>query len=710
MSDSAQIRLLYAPTKSGKSVSNVTVYAHSGEDVMTKVLTVVTQNNLTSILALSKDTCMMNAGACAIAEDTVLLSSVGCPGMMLDSVDLVSGEINILNSFPDSVSDSVAFPLRFVFDPDSSIADTLVATVYAHDGRRVYDTTISIVAQSIQPPLRFILDSTAIAFGTKYCQPITSMLGILTNACDTLAIDSIVPSNANFTLVNAPSMLAPHVADSLGIIFNPDSAGAYSGTVHIFAHGRAGHCDTTISLSASNFALPQVATLSDTALTLATSGCQSLFDTLVLGNQGCGKLYLDSVIVGDDSEISVSYDSMLVPIVSDSILPFRISYNPMDGITKTVMLRLLAHTPLRAIDTTISLAVSNAIPARPLALSSDSLFLFTKYCQPVSIPFQIGNLWCQEMTFDSVIISGDTLREFSLNGLTDSIHAGTSISSSISFIPDSPGTRALEAKCYLHENGKAIDTTLEIAAKNLTAPSPFVPALPSLAAGQVLEIPIMLAPTTDTFSIHALAFHLSFNTDLLTPSGLDFTGACDLHIDSSKWTAEPGNGVSVRIWLADTVSDASQIALPLVYVTAKVSLTVDTMTQVVLDSFATDREPTLALCSIPEQPFTFASACGDPLILDALRSEPISFSFISFAPNPAASGNWDVDYIAHTALAGLTLDVYNAAGSLVSHIAELPNTVGEHHASIPIPQASGDYFLVLGNNLEKTARKGSVNR
>ncbi len=708
--DSAKILLLYTPTKSGKTVSEVTVYAHSGENAITKVLTIVTQNSLMSTLALSKDTCMMNAGACAIVDDTVLLSDVGCPGMVLDSVTLTSGEISILNSFPDSVWDSIAYPLRFVFDPDSSGVHNLVANLYAHVGHRVYDTTISIVAQSIQPPVQFILDSTGITLGTKYCQPLTSVLGILTNACDTLVFDSIVSSNASFTLVNAPSMLAPQVADSLGIIFNPDSAGAYSGAVHIFAHGRTGHCDTTIFLSASNFALPQAATLSDTALTLVTSGCQSLFDTLVFGNQGCGLLSLDSVIVGDDSEISVSYDSTRLPLASDSILPFRIVYNPMDGITKTVTLRLLAHTPSRAIDTTISLAVSNAIPAEPLALSSDSLFLFTKYCQPVSIPFQIGNLWCQKMTFDSVIISGDTLREFSLNGLTDSIHAGTSISSSITFIPDRPGTRILEARCYLHENGKAIDTTLEIAAINLTAPAPYIPTLPALAAGQVLEIPIMLAPTTDTFSIHAYAFHLSFNTDLLTPSGLDFTGTCAEHIDSSKWIAEPGNGVSVRIWLNDTISDASQIALPLVYVKAKVALTVDTMTQVVLDSFATDREPTLGLCSIPEQPFTFAPACGDPLILDALRSEPISFSFISVAPNPASTGNWDVDYIAHATRAGLTLDVYNAAGSFVSHIGELPSTVGEHHATIPIPPASGDYFLVLGNNLEKTARKGSVNR
>jgi hypothetical protein len=145
-------------------------------------------------------------------------------------------------------------------------------------------------------------------------------------------------------------------------------------------------------------------------------------------------------------------------------------------------------------------------------------------------------------------------------------------------------------------------------------------------------------------------------------------------------------------------------------VKTNVSLTKDTLTQVSLDSFATDREPALGLCSIPEQPFTILPECGDPFLLDLLRSQPISFSFIGVAPNPASSGTWDVDYITRTDNLGLSLDIYDAAGTRLSHTTDLPTTIGEHHASIPIPSVSGDYFLVLGNEREQTARKGSVAR
>jgi hypothetical protein len=223
-----------------------------------------------------------------------------------------------------------------------------------------------------------------------------------------------------------------------------------------------------------------------------------------------------------------------------------------------------------------------------------------------------------------------------------------------------------------------------------------------------LEIPIMLEPTADTFSIHSYAFHLSFNTDLLTPTGLNFANTCGAQVESSKLTPEPGVGCSGVVTLIDTITNASQLSLPLVYVTANVSLTLDTTTEVTLDSFTTGAEPTLGLCSDPGSPFTLAPACGDPYLLDLLGAQPISFSFVGVAPNPVSAGNWDVDYITRTALPTLTLDIYDATGTRISHTADLETTIGEHHATIPIPNASGDYFLVLGNDREQTARKGSV--
>jgi hypothetical protein len=710
--DSTAIRLLYSPTKSGQTVSKVKVYAHSGENVITKVLTIITRDTLASGLALSTDTARMSAGACTIAEDTVLISNLACAGMVLDSITFPSGEafteVSISNALPSFLLDTAPYPLRFIYRPDSAETDTLRANLYAHDGRQVYDTIISIIVQSEPVPEQIVLDSTQLTLTTKYCQPMLSNINLLAFGCDSILFDSVLSSNGNFTLLHTPSGLAPEIGDSVSIEYAPDSNGTASDTIHIFAHGKWGVCDTTILVSGSNFSLPQSATLSQNAITLATVGCVSLSDTLALGNLGCGVLYLDSVELGDDSEISISYDSTQLPLQSGNSLPFHITYSPNNGTAKSLILRLKMHTAQRVFDTTISVNVSNIIAAEPLILSSDSLYLFTKYCQPVTLPLKIGNFGCTEMSLDAMTISGDTMNEFKIPGLADSIDAGQWDSTTVTFTPDSAGQRVVSVTIHLHNSEQTFDTTLSIIGKNLIAPTPYIPVLPSLAAGQVLEIPVMLEPTADTFSIHSYAFHLSFNTDLLTPTGLDFANTISAQVLSSKLKPEPGIGCSGKVTLIDTISDSSQLSLPLVYVTANVSLTLDTTTSVTLDSFATNEEPTLGLCSIPESPFTLAQACGDPYLLDLLGAQPISFSFVGVAPNPASAGNWDVDYIVNAESSSLTLDIYDAAGTRISHTADLPTTAGEHHASIPIPTASGDYFLVLGNDREQKARKGSV--
>ncbi|HEY3875343.1 MAG TPA: hypothetical protein VGM92_07685, partial [Candidatus Kapabacteria bacterium] len=662
LGDTAKVQLGFAPPKAGTVVSNVYVAAHAGSHSIWKLLTVISNVIDTVGVELSTDSISLAAGPCQTAVDSIAIADGSCLGVVLDSVTLSSGELGTTSSFPVTIPDNGSYTLPVLYSPDSGGTHTLLAHLYCHDALRTYDTTVSVYAQSVQPQLALVVDSTMLTIGTKYCNPVSSLISFGSNACDTVTIDSIVSSNGSFHPMLGSGTLASGGKDTVSILFDPDSSGTYMGTLHVYAHARSGPCDTILSISAANVALKQCETLSDTLLTMATTGCQSLLDTIFLGNQGCDSLYLDSILVENDSEVSVQYDSSVAPIAAPGSIPISFAYQPNDGISKSTVVHLFAHTPSRSIDTTVTLALSNTVPAVPLALGSDSLWLFTKYCQPVTIPFQLGNLGCQN-AIDSMEIVGDSLGEFSVVNDQDTIHAGTWEQSSVVFRPDAPGTRSCSAHLSFYSNGKEIDTTITIAAENLTAPVAYLPSLDSLMAGMELRIPLMIQPTTDTFTVHSFAFHLTFNTDLLTPDGLDFTGVCDANIDSSKWTPE-ANGVSVHVWLHDTISDTARLMFPLVAAKAKVSLAKDTMTEILLDSFVTDREPTLAPCSIPSQTFTLAMACGDPLLLEALRSEPLNFSFISVTPNPSDGGNWDLTYTVNGGGNGLWANVYNVVGTI----------------------------------------------
>jgi hypothetical protein len=391
-----------------------------------------------------------------------------------------------------------------------------------------------------------------------------------------------------------------------------------------------------------------------------------------------------------------------------------VAFTPEGGDAKTISLRLFMHTPTRQIDSTITLNVSNTIPAQPLQLSTDSIFLFTKYCQPISLPLAISNFGCPGMTIDSVTVIGDKQNEFAMHIDSSEIQSQQLDSCQAIFTPDSAGERNVNVKIVFSAGGKTFDTTLTVVGKNLTAPVPYIAPLPEKIAGDLVSIPIMLEPTTDTFSIRSYHFHLSFNTDLLTPQTLIFGGTLSQNIVSSSFTNEPGSGMSGMVTISSTITNASQLDLPLVYVVAKVFLTKDTVTPVILDTFITDVTEgltTAALCNIPEQPFEIQLQCGDPLIAQLLLNHTIAFDFVSVSPNPAGQEHaWDVDYIVNAPLTGIALNVYDAAGASVSLIDNLPMSVGEHHISVAVPQSGGDYFLVLGSSQEKCARKASVIR
>jgi hypothetical protein len=707
LNDSAHVSLLYAPTHSGQSTSLIRVYGHDGSRIITRNVTIILNDTLRSGIVLSKDSSVLAIDGCGAIADTIYLANLGCSGLILDSIVIADGEVSVFNQLPDSISDNNMYPLEMVFAPDSAGVHTFPAYVYAHTGRQRYDTVIAISAQSTRASLAFRLDSTLLAFSTNYCKPQSRVLPFGTTSCDSVEIDSIVFSNPSFSIGGGTTTLAPRSSDSLTISFLPDSIGLTRGTAHIYGHSSIWPFDTVVFLTAFNAALPQALTLSQSTLTLAASACNPSQDTLSISNQGCDLLYLDSIIA-PDSEIMVSYDSILSPLRSNDSLPLYLSFTPSDGKAKSLPLRLVLHTANRSIDTIIQLNLSNAIPVSPIALSNDSLSLLTQYCQPTSTSFTITNFGCSIITVDSVIVENDIRHEFQIEKLVSSIDGQDSSSGIIDFIPDTSGKRTATIKVFTHVGGIEVDTTLMVTGRNITAPEPYIPGLTNHYAGETLRIPIMLRPTNDAFSLQSYTFHLSFNTDLLTPYALDFTNTCGKHVIDSSLEFEPGKGVSVRVQLADPITDSSDLTLPLVYILDSVAIAVDTITQVTLDTFVTDREPTLALCSFPSQPFQLLFACDYP-IFQFMSNGTVTFDIMSINPNPIVQKSaWDLIYDIREQVANLMAELYDANGHEVCRKNNIPSNVGQHSITIPTPNANGDYFLVVRSASGQQVRKVTV--
>ncbi len=707
--DSISAALVFSPIQNGSSQSTIRVYGHSGYLLIKRDLRVTVANPELTGMILSKTTSTMNVSGCESQIDTINLVNFGCPGLILDSVNLPRGEIVVLNAFPDSISNDHLFPLRLAYSPDSAGTHIVTAEVFAHNGRRRYDTLLTITAASARVPLRFLLDSSSIQFETKYCKLRESHLHIATTSCDSLWIDSVRISNPSFILAETPSGLRPRTQDSIRILFVPDSFGVASGTLHLFAHTHIRNIDTVVSLGGNNFGLPQALTMSTTALLLSTKGCRPTRDSITISNQCCESLYLDSLAY-PRGELTLIYDTLHSTLASDDSLRIAIVFAPNDGVAKLVSVHAYLHTSKRVIDTVFLIRTANAIPSNPLQVTSDSLFLWTKYCQPTTIPLMIANYGCPDMRIDSAVITDDARHEFAIDPIKPVVLSQDSIRVNLQFWPDTSGTRSAHLKLYT-SGGKEVDTTLAVSGKNLVAPEPYVPTLPKRSAGQILRIPIMLRTTLDTFTIQSFVAHLRFNTDLLTAYGLDFNGTCAKNVKSSSLNFEPGNGASVRIVLQDTISDTSELTLPLVYVLDSVRVALDTTTMVVLDTFVTDREPALALCSIPEQPFTLEQLCPDPFYLDLLRGNAILFDLISISPNPATQqAVWDVQYDLRKYGVQLTLDLFDSRGIQVSSQMLETERVGKHHVSVTAPRESGDYTLVMSDGTRQVMRKVTLKR
>jgi hypothetical protein len=237
----------------------------------------------------------------------------------------------------------------------------------------------------------------------------------------------------------------------------------------------------------------------------------------------------------------------------------------------------------------------------------------------------------------------------------------------------------------------------------------------------------MLRETVDSFEINTIAFHLRFNPNILSPESIGFENSCLDSIVQWKFIPEE-DGASVRITLGKPLTNFTLRHSPVVTLKAKVYLNPSIQTDVTIDSFATDREPAMQFCDLPTQSFQTILECGSPALRQLMTNGRIFLTIDGISPNPVRSkSDWTLQY--HTAWPEeMQFDLYNASGTLVYrrtgqaqdvstpqsvHATAGARTIEEgrgHTEVLPVPEADGDYFLVIRSQSGSAVRKLSVQR
>ncbi|MFI5264966.1 MAG: T9SS type A sorting domain-containing protein [Candidatus Kapaibacterium sp.] len=261
---------------------------------------------------------------------------------------------------------------------------------------------------------------------------------------------------------------------------------------------------------------------------------------------------------------------------------------------------------------------------------------------------------------------------------------------------DSNLTRRTTLRIIAHSLDRKIDTTIILVAKHSTAPEPLLTAPLKAKIGDQVLIPLYLHPTRDSFTITHFAFHLSYDGDVLTlsQSPLQYETNHTLSSGGAVTFGTPkAAGVLCTVDLTAPLTEASNLALPLIYLRMNVTLSRNLFSAIRLDTFSISNTAPLPLCTIPETMFLVDPLCGDSTISKYMFNGTMP-GFLSVHPNPNSGTVIEAEiYVSRENT--LTLEIINAEGKNMQKVFEGKYfTIGKHvllvnTSSLP----SGKYIL-----------------
>ncbi|HYM21494.1 MAG TPA: T9SS type A sorting domain-containing protein [Candidatus Kapabacteria bacterium] len=369
--------------------------------------------------------------------------------------------------------------------------------------------------------------------------------------------------------------------------------------------------------------------------------CVPLVVSFPLINSGCFTLKLDSITLKGDTSaefliVHTPNNDTIASSKSDSI---SVQYQSDKNEQRTIFIHVKGLSNGKTIDTIMTLHIDNNFNGSngPVLTVSDSAAIRTHFCEPGVFSFMIADSNCSTLIIDTIIFN-DPLRNFSIthHPAGDSVTSFKTDSISLQFQSDSNVHRFLPLELKCHVAGQEFDTTLWIDAFHSRSPEPYLEDPAPTKVGDTVAIAMKILPPTDTVNISHLAFHLTYNGDILTPAGnpTQTLGTLSEHYSSLSITPTGLNGLDCSIDLATPITDASDFTKPVILLRFLVTLTKSFTCPVVLDSFSIVGNTPLSLCTIPSTTFHIIPQCSDSTLVSYMLSGNVP-KFLSVIPNPA---------------------------------------------------------------------------
>lgn len=485
-------------------------------------------------------------------------------------------------------------------------------------------------------------------FISSSCVPARGYISFTNLNCMKYLIDSVSFSPDpyhEFSVDTTMQGLTLYINQSavLPIKFQTDSTVTRTTSVHIHGHYNGAAFDTTIVLVARHIAAitPLLALNADSLF--LSGNCADARGYIDIINRNCDSLIIDTVTFSPDLSGELSVDTVknrlnILPNISAEI---PILFQCDSDVTRETTIHVHAHSKNSSIDTTIVVRSRHSTVSGPLmALPLDSVYMETRYCQPMRRYIDLSNVNCNGLVIDSVLFNPqypelliDTTQSPKL-----SLVKFSSGSIPISFQTDSNITRQTTMHILGHSFNRTIDTTIIVIAKHSTAPEPYLADPPKANIGANVLLPVYLRPTKDIFAIRHYIFHLSYDGDVLSPASTPYEVKQTLSRNSAVKMGSPEPaGVLCTVDLNEPITQDSDLSIPLIYLRMGVTLSRNLFSAIRLDTFSISTNAPMPLCSIPAAEFIVDPLCGDSILSKYMFDGKMP-GFLSVHPNPNSGG------------------------------------------------------------------------